>query len=319
MTAGWTPSLRGRGHALRRGVDLWLDRTRSHIDRRKAKDPRLRPWYEGSRPFPFTRTDAVLSFSQKSACTTTVMWYLAVEGHRDAAARLGIGPWRYPNARLLWSPRFVRRLPIGRDLSEWTLLRVMRNPLRRLVASFRHAVRTGYADGELAVRFGRDVRAADGLSLEMFLDLLEHADLERCDLHHRLQRNPVDTLGFGRIVTVDVDAQNLEEALSAFSRSHGLPEVRFDTLPRMAEFSKVHNAPPDDESAVDSLDDADLLRHRFVRSDAQRQWPGRRLAALPVVQEAARRLYAPDWAWLEATRGDGRSSVNGSLGEGACP
>ena len=98
-----------------------------------------------------------------------------------------------------------------------------------------------------------------------------------------------------------------------------LPKVRVDTLPRTDEFSKVHNAPPDDESAVGGLADAELLRHRFVRDDAQRRWPGRRLAALPVVQEAARRLYAPDWAWLEATRGDGRSSVNGSQGEGACP
>ncbi len=288
-----------RGIGVRRRIDEWLDRTRTRLDRWCAAHPRLRPWYDGSRPLPFTATDAVLSFSAKSACTTTVLWYLAVEGHRDAAARLSIGPWRYPNARLLWSPRFVRRLPIGRDLSGWSLLRVMRNPQRRLVSSLRHAVRTGYADGELSARFGRDIRAAEGLSLEMFLDLLHHTDLERCDVHHRLQRNPVDSLGFGHITTIDVDAQDLEQALRRFSRRMALPEVRFDTLPRFAEFVRVHHAPPDDASQVADLDDAELLRHPFTRHEAQRHWPGRRLDALPEVQAAARRLYAPDWAWLE--------------------
>jgi hypothetical protein len=78
-----------------------------------------------------------------------------------------------------------------------------------------------------------------------------------------------------------------------------LPEVRFDTLPRFAEFVRVHHAPPDDASQVVDLDDAELLRHPFTRHEAQRHWPGRRLDALPEVQEAARRLYAPDWAWLE--------------------
>lgn len=298
MTGARWPSLGGRLLELRQRMDHWLDRTRDRLDKRRAHDPRLRPWYEGARPFPFMNANIVLSYSAKSACTTVVMWYLAVEGHRDAAASLSIGPWRYPNARLLWSPRFVRRLPVGRDLSEWTLLRVMRNPLRRLVSSFRHAVRTGYADRDLMKALGRDVRVADGLSMQMYLDFLHRTDLQHCDPHHRWQRNPVDSLGFGRITTIDVHDENLEHALLAFSREMGLPEVPFDTLPHMEAFSKTHNAPFDDESAVYGLDDAALLRHRFARTDAQRRWPGGRLEALPDVQNAARRLYAPDWAWL---------------------
>lgn len=283
---------------IRGKVDMWIVRARMDRDRRLAADPSLRPWYDGSRPFPFFKADVVLSYSAKSACTTVVMWYLAVEGHMDSASRLSVGPWRYPNARLLWSRRFVRRIPIDRDLSSWTLLRVMRNPLRRLVSSFRHAVRTGYADESLSARFGREIRAAEGLAVEEFLDLLEQEDLDRCNVHHRLQRNEIDDMGFGESIVLDVESTDLEEALLRFSRRFGLPEVRFDALPRYREFAAVHHAPSDDGSKVSELDDEALIRHRFTQAEARRHWPGGRLESLPAVQEAARRLYAPDWAWL---------------------
>jgi len=279
--------------------DRWLMALRERRDRRLAETSELRPWFRVPRPLPCTAADVVISHSPKSGSTTMVDWYLAIEGRSRAARALGVVPHHYLESRLFWSPRFRRRLPIGENLATWTLLRVIRNPLGRLVASFRHAVRTGYADAELSSVAGRRIEASKGLSMDRFLAHLESVDLRNCNPHHAMQRSPVDELPFGRIVTIELDSTDLNRALAEFAESMGLPVVDLGTLGSTGWQRRVHHAPPDDGAGVEDLADAELLRHRFVRRDAQRQWPGRRLAALPEVQEAARRLYAPDWAWLE--------------------
>ena len=282
--------------------DRWLGRVRDEVDRRHLRHPERRPWYLTVRPLPFTRADLVLSWSAKSGSMAVLWWYLAVENRLRAARAVAAGPHAYVSSHLYWSWRIARRLPVGEELSSWTLMRVMRNPLRRLVSGFRHAVRTGYADRDLTRLRGREIRAAEGLSIVEYLELLAAVDVSDCNAHHRLQRNPVDDLDFGRVVTIDIDSEDLDAALRRVSAEFGLPSIPLDSLPMMEHLAWHHHAPPDDASRIGDRSDEELLHHRFTVHDTRHHWPGRRLAALPEVQEAARRLYAPDWAWLEQHR-----------------
>lgn len=288
-----------------RVLDLpdWLLRdARARLDRRLARDPVRGHWYRVPRPLVCSAADVVISHSPKSASTTIVDWYLAVEGRSRGVRSLSMIPHDYLEARLFWSPRFRRRLPIGRDLSSWTLLRVVRDPLTRLVASFRHAVNSGYADRELSAAAGRRIDARGGLSMREFLNHLESVDLRNCNPHHAVQRNSVDELPFGAVVTIETQSMDLNHELARFSKQMGLPSIDLEGLYSTDWQRRAHHAPPDDETVIADLDASALLRHRFSFHDARGRWPGRRLRSLPEVQEASRRLYAIDWAWLAQHR-----------------
>src|SRR5688572_27830886 len=134
----------------------------------------------------------IVVFSAKSACTNVVVWLLNHLGHARAAADFHPWPHRY-RSEVYYKSQLYREA-LTQDLSGFSVLRVIRDPFERAASSYRHALNSGYADKEMARLLGRSHMGARGYSFAEFIDLLEHSDMRTCNIHHRIQRHPVENV-----------------------------------------------------------------------------------------------------------------------------
>ncbi len=198
-----------------------------------------------------------LIFSPKSACSSVVIWFFNTLGLLNEARAFSHWPHHYRIEKLMRDPRQIKaqKLP----LANAKILRVVRDPISRAASSFRHAVATGYANERIMKTICEDVEK-HGLSFQRFIDFLEMEDLDRCDPHHRRQKNPIEDLRSPDF-TINVSHQNLFEALNAFEKEMGMPLTDFPLLNWIHELQSTRvpdykNMGPDPDELVLQIEQA---------------------------------------------------------------
>lgn len=237
---------------------------------------------EGPVPLLNPQARFILLFSPKSACSSTVIWFLNTLGLANEAQAYNAWPHRYRTEVFNKSPlqQEARRLP----LDHYTVLRVVRDPVDRALSSYRHALGFHYANDTIRERLGLDV-ASQGLSLCEFIDFLELEDLTQCNPHHRIQTHPLERLRPAD-VTINVSRQDLFTELNRFEAHQGMPVTDFAQLQWLHDVQHTRT-PPLVNPAEDNY------RTRFKRAQALRgPWP-RNLLTEQAHQRLAR-LYAED-------------------------
>lgn len=227
-------------------------------------------------------------------------WYLVAEGQDDKAFAYHHWPHHYRERVLYLSPEFrdaLTRLRSSKGRG-WSLIRVMRSPLNRLVSSYRHALLFGYADREMSRVLGRKIVSREGFSITTFLDFLQRIDIQTCDPHYRAQVNPIDALNFEKKFVINADQVNLFEALNQVESHLGLGRTKFDNIPYFAEIGKIHHSRHSEREDLDQL-----FTRVFSADDAQKDWPGLQLRAVPEVKAEVEKIYAADYAFLKVNRG----------------
>lgn len=248
-------------------------------------------------PFTFSpifirKANAVVSWSTKSGCSHVVLWALLHEGflrqaseRRELPHRFRIHVYQKRPAFKAWVRRLRREGGGGR-----TLIRVTRDPKKRLVSIFRHTCRFPFLHEAVQARLGFDP-AVEGLSLTDLDAVLEHLDLApptTADPHVRGQYSPLWELGFDRVVTLNMDEIPLNASLNAIERSLGLPETDFD-IPAFRNLREIHYAQP-----RAFVRDTPIELYRF-RPNETKTFPKRELLATPLLARMARH-YAADYA-----------------------
>lgn len=252
----------------------------------------------GFPPYPQTpvfigKADVVVSWSPKSGCSHVVLWAFGHEGCRDAAVRESHLPHKYRIHTYQKRPDFLRRLRRLRagDAAGQTLVKVTRDPKKRLVSIFRHACKHPFLHAAVREKLGFDP-AVEGFALTdlgALLDRVRVAHPTDADPHVRAQASPLWDLPFRRVITINMDENPLNASLNAVERSLALPETDFGH-PAFDDLRERHYARP--RGFRRGLP---VATYRF-RPEETRGFPKGELLASPFLERMARRHYAVDYA-----------------------
>ena len=238
------------------------------------------------RPLILPRQQMIVVFSPKSACSSVVIWFFHQLGHAKAARDYASFPHRYRN-EVYYKSRAYRHA-IERDLSKYSLVRIVRDPFERAVSSFRHVQKGGLADKPMSKVLGRGDMSTAGLSFSEFLDFLERCDLATCDSHYSLQRHPIeDYLPTSHLI--NVSSESLFDRLNDVEADFDLPVTDFSKLEWLKKVGRRHTHVDPSAAAVDAY------TRRFSRESARSgHWPPYSAFLTPAARERLARLYATD-------------------------
>lgn len=266
--------------------------------------PDSHPLLVEARPLILSRARAVISWTPKAACTQVVMWFLHLEGLLDAA--LYYRPWPHDFRGDVYynSAVYHRR---ARELAEarargYTLIRITRDPVARLVSIYRHALRTGFHAPELDAALGRDTRAT-GVSMEDFGTSLIGRNLyspSEVNMHLLAQTHPIWDLPFDRVITLNADDCDLSAGLNLIAQDLGLAQTDFAGIPAFGRIAARHNAP--DNGAA-----ADPQRFHMPLNNAMGEaFPKSALRSDPRVVSLAETLHGRDFGAVDSHDSAGR-------------
>jgi len=227
-------------------------------------------------------------WSAKSACTTLLLWYLWHCGLLAAARFYNGWPHEF-RYRVLYASQTYRAWADQIGPAGWSWLRVVRDPFKRAVSSYRHALRHGYEDAKMARILARPVDCKDGFPFELFLDYLLRIDIASCNLHHRQQYHPIEGL-----VTTDevlnVDKQDMMERLRRIDATPHAPREPAEALSRaIAEIAPYHHA-------CSSNAEGDRASTVFTARDASKAWPAHEAFLNDTTRAKIATIYAVDLA-----------------------
>jgi hypothetical protein len=230
----------------------------------------------------------IVIFAARAACSTVTIWFLHQLGHLKAACEFHPWPHQY-RLRVYYRSQLYAKA-YGLDLSNFSVVRVVRDPFARAASSYRHALLHGYLNAEVAKLHQRNDVDASGYSFADFLDVLEQLDLTSCDIHCRIQRHPIeDRLPVRHLINVSTEdllarlnevAADLQLAPLDFAARRWIRRVDGSRTPR---------------SALADL--TDLATRRFNAETARHgPWAPGEAFLTPAIRQRLARLYAVDIA-----------------------
>lgn len=262
--------------------------------------PFVKGWRGYTKPLIHLHHDLAVSWSPKAGCTPTVIWFFQQNDLLKAALAHHAFAHRYRTEIHMRSPEYRARNKelMRRRGKGFTLLRVVRDPDKRLVSSFRHMVNQPFMDAFAQKKLGINPRET-GLSLRDLAKILDGEDMGgagRVDIHFRPQKHPVWDYDFDRVITLNMDRMDLNGGLSAVEAELGLPQTDFAQLARALKHDArryARETPYEGEVPIEDF------RFRKMRDGS---FPKAEFLALPLLQQLARTCYADDFA--EVVPGD---------------
>ena len=240
------------------------------------------------RPLLFGPGRLGIIWSAKSACTTLLLWYLWHCGLLEAARFYSGWPHEF-RYRVLYDSQTYRSWADQVEPAGWAWLRVVRDPFRRAVSSYRHALRHGYEDARMTRVLSRPVDRNAGFSFELFLDYLGRIDIAGCNLHHRQQWHPIEALVTPGEV-LNVDKQDMMEALRRIDATFAAPKEPAEALSRAVAAIAPHH------HARASNAEGDQASTAFTARDASDAWPAHEAFLNDTTRAKITAIYAVDLA-----------------------
>jgi hypothetical protein len=276
---------------IRRVAGEWRDARRG-FDRERLSPPTEadsemgRLLWTSSPPLIHPERRFIVVFSEKAACTNVVIWFLMQLGHAKAARDFHYWPHEYRRKVYYYSELY--RKALLSDLSDFKVIRVIRDPFDRVASSFRHVVRFDIADRDMKRTIGPRDLERDGLSFSEFLSFLERTDLQSCDPHFSIQRQPIE----GRLKVdylIDVSRENLSERLQQIEAQLDLERTNLESTSWVKRL-RNHNRP-----APELEGGAELYAQRLTRDAARKgPWPRYEDLLTPDARARIAKLYAKD-------------------------
>ena len=250
-------------------------------------------WQGYSPPLLHPDRNLVVSWSPKAGCTQTLIWFFHQIGVLEAALAHHAFPHNYRMEiyQLSSANRARRNALMVSGGKGYTLLRMVRDPDKRLVSSFRHAVKHPLLDALAQEKLGIDLREK-GLSLRNLARILEGEDIGgqgRIDKHLRPQQHPVWAMGFDRVITLNMDRSPLHEGLNAVEAGLDLPHTDFASLAGVLSHDTRRYAKEQPYAGTVPLE-----KFRF-RKNRDGSFPKAEFLALPLLQQLARKHYGGDY------------------------
>ena len=229
-------------------------------------------------------------WSGKGGSMAAVFWFLARVGQLDAAREYARNPHNY-RIDVLQKSLEYRQWIASCDPRELAWLRILRDPYKRAVSSYRHVLRHGIDDAAIKEQLNISIPES-GLSFAEFLEFLERVDIAKCNVHYRQQWHPLEAHVTVRRV-VNIDEENLLAALDAFENELGLPplspQARANLVAVLSRESRRHHK--NLETSV-----GDQTSARMTRDEADGHWPAYDAFLSDDTRRKLERIYAKDFA-----------------------
>ncbi|NDY96291.1 sulfotransferase family 2 domain-containing protein [Wenzhouxiangella limi] len=250
--------------------------------------------YRSPRPLIDDHHRTVISWSAKAACTRVLIWHYERLGLIDEALQYHHWPHKYRMNVLYKSRRYVegRKKLIREGPPLWDYVKVVRDPVKRCVSSYRHALAHGYADKNMSAVLGKKIDHKYGFSYATFLEYLKGINISRCDVHHQLQAHPLDKIKFGRTWLVHIDEYDLDTELASIDSAQGVMLNRKDSVAGDFVRKDAHRYAIGKRKS-DSFDVDQWLRP--LRKSDTASWPKQALEKAPEAREIVGKLYGHDY------------------------
>ena len=226
-----------------------------------------------------------LIWSAKSACTTSILWYLAVAGLLKEALAYDSWPHKY-RTEVLPKTELYRTWLLNTDPRQLAWVRVVRDPYKRAVSSFRHILR--YA-GDQNYHFSKELildPTQDRLSFDSFLSRIEGVDITNCDNHYRQQFHPLEqSIRPARVI--NADREPLLQTLLDFAAPTTDARQRLEEeISRISSFHHAHR----------SLNHEDFSEYPFSIPYFSQDWPEYESFLNDSTRRKIERIYAADFS-----------------------
>jgi len=247
--------------------------------------------------FPPARIGII--WSPKSACTKVVLWYFKLTGLLDAALFYHSWP-HYYRMHVLYASQRYGQWARNSDWQNFTWYQFCRDPVNRLLSSYRHNLVFGYADDRVSRALRRRVSHGEGYSLDDFLKYLETQDLGgAADPHVKQQWHRISKKV--HVNAINVDELDMFQQMNAIELKHNLP---------VTDFSALDAFKADDRRRVKLGAQQGFSTSRILtQKDASGRWPLQASVLDPATTDRIKRLYAVDMK-LIYPRGQARSPTH---------
>lgn len=261
------------------------------------------------RPLIMSNSKTVISWSPKSGCSHVVVWFFLREGLLRAANYYHGWPHNY-RSEVYYKSQFYKNA--AEELKEskgegYTLIKVTRDPAKRLVSIFRHVCRHKFMHDEFSRKLKLDAMR-DGVSLMDLRKYLEGENLvapTRVNPHLCAQVHPVWDMSFDRTITLNMDQTSLNPGLNAIEKELGLGKTQFDQVAKFNQLRNTHYAKSGVYNGSEPIEE-----YRFLHSETNK-FPKEQLSESQVLQDMAREFYAPDYGRVDS--GDTAGQLFGDL------
>lgn len=246
------------------------------------------------RPLIFSGKKVVVCWSPKSACSHIAVWFFLKEGLLRAANYYSDWPHDF-RARVYYQT--ITYLTEAQALiasggAGYTLVKITRDPAKRMVSIFRHAARHTFLREALDQSLRRDT-ATTGLSLADLRTFMTGQNLtvpSDANFHLCAQHHPVWDMGFDRTITLNMDETDLNGGLNLIEADLDLGITNFKAFPKFENLRRQHYA-----QDADFTGDGPVEAFRFAPSQTG-SFPKKALENAPYLKEMARDLHAIDYA-----------------------
>lgn len=241
---------------------------------------------------------SVVSWTAKSACTVALIWHLERLGLLSDAQNHHPRLHRYRQNVMYKSPQYrdAKKQAGHEGARFWTYIKVVRDPWRRCISSYRHALKTGYANQTMSSILGYPVSHEVGFSFETFLEFLERIDLRTSNPHHRFQSHELDGFDWERVFLVKIDDMDLASSLSYIDDYQRRPRAfESQLVVRLVHSDRGRYVAPENTRPV--ISDQEIWRHLMSNRDLN-TWPQKSLFESTSAFQRAKTLYSQDYEML---------------------
>lgn len=229
-------------------------------------------------------------WSAKAGSMAITLWFLSRLGLLEEAHRYGKNPHNYRRQVLTKSDQYLDWVTHC-DPKTLAWLRIIRDPYRRTVSSFRHVVRHGRADDEIQRSLHISI-VDQGLSFEEFLDHLCTVDITACDIHYRQQWHPIEQhISLHTVVNIDQGGA-LVPMFERFEQEIGLPPLDPARRAAMLHCLETEKRRHHKDGAPSTGDSA---KTRIMRTEARAEWPSNEAFLGAETRRRIEQIYAKDF------------------------
>gem|GEM_PF-5939258 len=250
------------------------------------------------RPLISSKKKLVVSWSQKSACSHVIVWHFLKEGLLPAVNYYHGWPHKFRTEVYYKTKVYQRELAALQESGGegYTLLKITRDPAKRLVSMFRHACRYSFMHDEFAKTQKLDLKK-NGLS---FLDLRTYLATQNLyvptaiDPHMCAQIQPLWGAKFDRTITLNMDQTSLNSGFNMVEEELGFNPTKFDQVPKFNMLRKGHYSK---EGEFDKSAPIEEYRFKANETDA---FPKAQLTKSELLQATAREFYSRDYGIVDS-------------------
>ena len=173
----------------------------------------------------------VLFWNAKAGCTFAAKWFFFHHHAFEKAGKYRYKVHKFRTRKYYRSLEYQRsRLDFALHSNKYFVVKLVRNPFDRAVGSFIHAGKHNYIDQEISIFLNRTVHAESKFTFREYISFLETIDLQRCNIHHRIQTHPLESnalIHLNEVIKLDESFSGFEAIEEKFGLMKSNKELLF--------------------------------------------------------------------------------------------